>query len=83
MTELLAAIILMAMPPTDTARTAKHKLLDRIMVNQSGTDLGGYVARQRADGQSWRKIAAAVHRITGEDVADVTLIAWFPEAVAE
>lgn len=68
---------------TATTRTAKHKLLDTIMVTRSGNDLGYYVATQRTDGLSWRKIAAAVTRITGEDIADVTLIDWFAEATSE
>ncbi len=68
----------MGMPPTDL-RTAKHKLLDQIMVAKSGYDLGHYVRGQRADGLSWRRIAAAVTGLTGEDIADVTLIDWFTE----
>ena len=67
------------MPPT-TARTAKHKLLDSIMAERAGSDLAAYVAGQRADGQSWRKIAAAVAGLTGEDITDVTLIDWFQAA---
>lgn len=64
------------MPPT-TARTAKHKLLDSIMAERAGSDLATYVTGQRADGQSWRKIAAAVAALTGEDITDMTLIDWF------
>ena len=64
------------MAPTDL-RTAKHKLLDHIMVARTGSDLGHYVRAQRADGTSWRRIASAVSRITDEELADVTLIDWF------
>ena len=58
-------------------RTAKHKLLDTIMATDFGTTLGAYVNARRAEGVSWRRIAAAVTVITGEDIADVTLIDWF------
>lgn len=67
-----------SMPPT-TARTAKHKLLDSIMAERAGSDLATYVTGQRAAGQSWRKIAAAVAGITGEDITDMTLIDWFQD----
>lgn len=65
------------MAPTDTARTAKHKLLDTLLATSRGTTLSAYVAAQRSDGVSWRRIAAAVTGFTGEDIADVTLIDWF------
>lgn len=67
------------MAPTDL-RTAKHKLLDHIMVARTGSDLGHYVRAQRTDGTSWRRIATAVARLTNEELADVTLIDWFGDA---
>jgi len=64
------------MASTD-ARTAKHQLIDEIMVERTGQDLAHYVTTERATGTSWRRIATAVHRLTDVDVTDVTIIGWF------
>lgn len=58
-------------------RTAKHKLLDQLMVENSGHDLRHYVSTHRSVGTSWRRIAAGVIGLTGVDVTDQTLIDWF------
>jgi hypothetical protein len=64
------------MGPTDL-RTAKHKLLDRLMIDQSGHDLEHYVREQRLAGASWRRITTAVTAATGVSVTDQTLNEWF------
>jgi hypothetical protein len=72
----------MGMASTD-ARTAKHLLIDEIMVEKSGHGLAHYVTSERGAGRSWRRIASAVTGLTGVDITDVTLIDWFTEAGAQ
>lgn len=64
------------MASTD-ARTAKHQLIDEIMVDKTGHDLAHYVTTERGTGTSWRRIASAVQRLTDVDVTDVTIMGWF------
>ena len=59
--------------------TPKARLVSFRLEELSGETLDQAVARLRASGMSWRKIAAYLKSTTGETVQDDSLGAWFPE----
>ncbi len=72
--------------PTDT-HSPKYRLVDHLLVAKTGQSLRQYVESLRASSTSWRKIAANVSQLTGEDVSITSINDWFadpkPQAVAE
>lgn len=67
--------------PTDT-HSPKYRLLDHLVAAKTGMTLRQYVELQRAGRLPWRKVAANLSDLTGEDVSITTINDWFSE-VAE
>lgn len=57
--------------------TDRYQLVDMLMVAKNGTTLREFVIGERRRGQVWRKITAAIIRITGNDLTEETVGGWF------
>ena len=55
-------------------RTPKRKLLDLLLVQKAGMELGPFVAARRADGDAWSVVCAKIFALTSELVTVPWLI---------
>ena len=56
-------------------RTPKRKLLDLLLAQKAGMELGPFVQARRADGDPWSVVVSKIYALTSEAVTVPWLIA--------